>query len=168
MARRLTSIRPPSDMPRTALMLVGSLVLGLVAFAAIYYWQKQRIDLHHAHLSTFDWFCEAFDVPPEQRERLKALHHEHFPECEDHCVHYAGTRQTLEVITKDPKLDNSPEHEEAARRLAELERDADKQFIDFIYKIAAEMDPETSARYLSRMKGWLDRLDRVEGSDSVQ
>ena len=132
-------------MQRTALTFLCSLILGMAAFASIDYWKKQRIDAHHAHLSTFDWFCEAFEVTPEQRGRIQALHQQHFPECEDHCVHYVGTRQTLTGITKDPKLDNSPEHEEAARRLADLERNADKQFIDFIYKIAAEMDPKSSA-----------------------
>ncbi len=141
-----------------------SLVVGGIAFAAIFFWQKRRIDHHHAHLSSFDWFCQTFDVTPEQRVRIEVLHREHFPECQDHCVHYADTRQTLEIITRDPKLDNSPEHKDAARRLAELAREADKKFIDFIYKIAAEMDAEPSERYLERMKGWLMRAGETGGT----
>ena len=132
-------------------------LLGGIAYATIYYWQKSRIDERHAHLTGFEWFCEEFKVTGEQRERIEALHTEYFPECEDHCIHYADTLHTLALITGDPKLDNSPEHRKAAQELARLQKDADKQFIDFVYKIAGELGEVESKRYLKRMKGWLDR-----------
>ena len=147
---------------KLAIAVLAACLLGGIAFAAIYYWQKSRIDERHAHLSAFDWFCEEFEVSGEQRERIEALHKEYFPECEDHCVHYADTQHTLAVITDDPTLDNSPEHRKAAAELAQLEKEADKKFIDFVYKIAGEMDEAQSKRYLHRMKGW---LDRAGGSD---
>lgn len=142
-----------------AFIALLSILLGGITYAAIYFWQKQRIDQRHAHLSSFEWFCEEFGVEGERRKRVEDLHKQYFPECEDHCVHYADTRDTLAVITEDPHLDNSPEHVDAARRLAELEKEADKKFIDFVYKIAGEMEPEHSQRYLRRMKGWLDKAD---------
>ena len=86
-----------------------------------------------------------------------------FPECEDHCVHYADTRHTLAAINQDPTLDKNPEHEKAARQLAELEKEADKTFIDFVYRVAGEMSPGQSARYRQRMKGWLERADGYAG-----
>ena len=134
-------------------------MLGGLAFAAIYYWQKKQIDDHHSHLTAFEWFCEEFQINEQQRVQIEALHAEYFPECRDHCVHYADTRHTLAEITNDPELDQSIEHEDAAKRLAELAEEADKQFIDFVYKIAGEMAPEQSDRYLSRMKGWLNPLE---------
>lgn len=139
-----------------ATTLVVSLLLGCLAFAAIYFWQKKQIDEHHAHLTAFEWFCEEFDVDQGQRDRIEALHTQYFPECRDHCVHYADTRHTLAEIIDDPELNKSVEHEEAAKRLAELAKEADKQFIDFVYKIAGEMTPDQSERYLRRMKGWLN------------
>jgi hypothetical protein len=132
-------------------------VLGALAFAGVFFWKKTSIDEHHAHLSSFDWFCEEFQVTDAQRTGIENLHTEYFPECDDHCVHYADTQQTLATINNDPKLDNSPEHEDAAKRLAELEKEADKSFIDFVYKIAAKMEPDQSKRYLQHMKSWLDR-----------
>ena len=48
-----------------------------------------------------------------------------------------------------------------ARRLAELEKEADKRFIDFVYKVAGEMDAQQSKRYLQKMKGWLERAGEV-------
>jgi hypothetical protein len=139
--------------------IAGCMLLGMVSFGAIFYWQKQRIDHHHAHLTSFDWFCEEFGVTGEQRERIGALHTEYFPGCEDHCVHYAGTQATLAEITGDARLDMSPQHREAAERLAELEKEADKTFIDFVYRISAEMDSEESLRYRQRMKSWLDQAE---------
>jgi len=136
--------------------LIVSLLLGGLAFATIYFWQKKRIDDHNDHLTAFEWFCEEFQVDEHQRVRIEALHTEYFPECRDHCVHYADTRHTLAEITDDPELNKSVEHEDAAKRLAELAKEADKQFIDFVYKIAGEMSPEQSDRYLRRMKGWLN------------
>jgi hypothetical protein len=140
-----------------AATLLVSLFLGLAAFGGVYLWRKHQIDDHHAHLTAFEWFCAEFAVTAAQRGRIESLHTAYFPECEDHCVHYADTRETLAHITGDPALDQSPEHIDAARRLAELEREADKRFIDFVYAVAAEMDPDASRRYLKRMKGWLDR-----------
>ncbi len=141
--------------------LVISLAVGLLAFGAVFLWQKNRIDEHHDHLSAFDWFCEEFDIDDAQRERIEALHIAYFPECEDHCIHYADTKQTLAEITADPDLDAHPEHVEAAEELARLKREADKKFIDFIYSVAAEMDPASSERYLQRMKGWLEKTTDI-------
>lgn len=132
-------------------------VLGGIAYAAIFIWQKHRIDAQHSHMTAFEWFCGEFQVTGEQRTRIENLHKKYFPECEDHCVHYADTRQTLAEITNDPQLDDSPEHRSAAIQLSQLEKEADKKFIDFVYSIAGEMDSEASRRYLQRMKGWLDR-----------
>ena len=43
----------------------------------------------------------------------------------------------------------------------ELKKEADKKFIDFIYSVAAEMEPESSERYLQRMKGWLEKTTDI-------
>ncbi len=144
-------------------ILIVALLLGGIAYTAIYFWRKQRIDAHREHLTAFQWFCQEFEVDEAQREKMEALHTAYFPECEDHCVHYADTRQTLAEITRDPDLNNSPEHEHAARRLADLEKEADKRFIDFVYEIATEMEPGHSERYLRRMKGWLNPREPVNG-----
>lgn len=136
--------------------LLLSTVAGLLTFVGVYFWKKSRIDHHHEHLSAFEWFCEEFEVGREQRRRIESLHLAYFPECEDHCIHYADTKETLARIINDPGLDKHPEHTEAAVQLALLRKEADKKFIDFIYSVAAEMDPDSSERYLRRMKGWLE------------
>ena len=148
-------------MKRVTLTVVCSLVLGALAFAASYLWQKHRIDRSHAHTTAFEWLSGEFGLSDEQRARIETLHQQYFPECEDHCIHYTDTRQTLAAVTNDPGLDNSPEHQAAAARLAELEKEADKRFIDFIYQVAAEMDPEQSQRYLQKMKAWLERAGEL-------
>lgn len=144
-------------MRRVLCKFLIAVVLGAISYFGIYFWQTSRIDDQHLHTTAFDWFCDEFNVTGEQRATIKLLHSKYFPECEDHCVHYADTQHTLSVITEDPDLDNSPEHVAAAARLAELEKEADKRFIDFVYGVAGEMDQEQSKRYLHRMKGWLDR-----------
>ena len=88
--------------------LILSICLGLFVFSGIYFWQKHRIDEHHEHLTTFEWFCEEFEVTPDQRKKIEALHTAYFPECEDHCIHYADTKRTLAHITEDPGLDQAP------------------------------------------------------------
>ena len=138
-----------------ALLLSGC--LGIATYLLVFFWQKHRIDERHEHLTSFEWFAEEFGVTPTQLARIEALHTAYFPACEDHCVHYADTKNTLARITQDPALDQAPEHIAAARRLAELEKEADKEFIDFVYSVAAELNPEASTRYLRRMKSWLDR-----------
>ncbi len=140
-------------MKRLILTILCSLVLGALAFAASYLWQKNRIDRAHTHATAFEWLSSEFELSEGQSARIETLHQEYFPECEDHCVHYTDTRQTLAAVTNDPGFDNSPEHKAAAARLAELEKEADKRFIDFIYQVAAEMDSEQSQRYLQKMKG---------------
>lgn len=140
-----------------------SLLLGLVAFGVVFALRKQQIDERHAHITAFDWFCEEFEISPDQRKKIEALHAAHFPGCEDHCVHYIDTRQTLARINQDPDLGRSPEHVEALRHLTELEQQADQEFIDFVYRVATEMDPASSRRYLHRMKGWLDRSSGTAG-----
>lgn len=148
-------------MKNLALTALASLILGVLAFAASFFWQKGRIDRAHAHATAFEWLSSEFALSAEQRDRIEALHREYFPECEDHCVHYTDTRHTLAAVTEDPGLDNSPEHRAAAQRLAELEREADKRFIDFIYQVADEMGPEQSQRYLQKMKRWLERAGEL-------
>ena len=134
-----------------------SAILGLLAFGSVYLWNKHQIDEHHAHLSAFDWFCEEFDIADDERKKIEAIHVAYFPECEDHCIHYADTKETMAHIVNDPELDQYPEHAEAARKMARLEQEADKKFIDFIYSVAAEMDETQSQQYLRRMKGWLQK-----------
>lgn len=148
-------------MKNLLLTILASLLLGAIAFSCIFFWQKSRIDQKHAHATAFEWLSDEFELTAKQRDRVEALHKEYFPECEDHCIHYTDTRHTLAAITNDPELDNSPEHEAAARRLAELEKEADKRFIDFVYAVASEMDPEQSKRYLQKMKGWLERAGEL-------
>lgn len=141
--------------------LVLCIVVGLLAFGGVYFWKKTQIDHHHEHLNAFEWFCEEFDVDLEQRQKIEALHLAYFPECEDHCIHYADTKQTLAEIIDDPGLDKHPEHAEAAEQLAQLKKEADKKFIDFIYSVAGEMGPKSSERYLQRMKGWLEKTAEI-------
>lgn len=148
-------------MKRLYLTILCSLLLGALAFAASFLWQKSRIDRAHSHATAFEWLSSEFGLSADQRARIETLHQEYFPECEDHCIHYTDTRHTLATVTNDPGLDNSPEHRDAAERLAELEREADKRFIDFVYQVAAEMDPEQSQRYLQKMKGWLERAGEL-------
>jgi hypothetical protein len=148
-------------MKNLSLTLLASVVLGAIAYAGIFFWQNGRIDREHQHATAFEWLSSEFELSAPQRDRVESLHAEYFPECEDHCVHYTDTRHTLAAVTGDPGLDNSPEHKAAARRLAELEREADKRFIDFVYKVAGEMDPLQSKRYLQKMKGWLERAGEM-------
>lgn len=144
-------------MRSVSLTLFLSLLLGLLAFGIVFVWRKVQIDERHAHITAFEWFCEEFEISPDQRRKIEALHAAHFPECEDHCIHYIDTRQTLARINQDPDLGRSVEHADALRHLTELEKQADQEFIDFVYRVATEMDPASSRRYLHRMKGWLDR-----------
>ncbi len=143
-------------MKKLSLTALISVLLGLLAYSAIFLWQKGRIDQLHAHATAAEWLSSEFELDAAQRQRIATLHREYFPECEDHCVHYTDTRHTLATITDDPDLDNSPEHVLAAKKLAELEKEADKRFIDFVYKVAAEMNPAQSKRYLQMMKSWLE------------
>ena len=143
------------------------LIAGLIAFGGVFWWQKKRIDDRHDHLSAFEWFCEEFEITEKQREEIEALHVAYFPECEDHCVHYADTKKTLAEITADPKLDAHPQHIEAAERLTRLEKEADKNFIDFIYSVAAAMDPDSAERYLRRMKGWLEKTSGTSAESQL-
>jgi len=145
----------------TTLILCAA--VGLLAFVGVYLWEKNQIDQHHEHLSAFEWFCGEFDVNREQQLRIEALHLAYFPECEDHCVHYADTKQTLAKLNEDPGLDQHPEHAKVVKQLARLKKEADKRFIDFIYSVAAEMDPDTSERYLRRMKSWLEKTSEIAG-----
>ena len=140
-----------------AVTLLLSSIFGLIAFGSVFLWNKHQIDEHHAHMSAFDWFCEEFDIADQERKKIETLHIAYFPECEDHCVHYADTKETLAHIVNDPELNKYPEHAEAARKMALLEQEADKKFIDFIYSVAAEMDETRSQEYLQRMKGWLQK-----------
>ena len=143
-------------MKRLSLTILASLLLGALAYTGVFFWQKGRIDRAHAHGTAFEWLSGEFGLTGEQSASIEALHKEYFPECEDHCVHYTDTRHTLASVTGDPELDDGPEHRAAARRLAELEKEADKRFIDFVYRVAGEMDPQQSKRYLQKMKGWLE------------
>lgn len=143
--------------------LLISLGAGLSTFWAIFTWQKNDIDRHHDHQSSFEWFCEEFEVTAAQCEEIQKLHLEYFPECETHCIHFADTLQTLAEITSDATLDSHLEHVQAAAELVQLQKEADKKFIDFIYKIAAEMDPASGERYLLRMKGWLAKSPQFAG-----
>ena len=148
-------------MKNLSITLLASLLLGGIAYTCIFFWKKAQIDNAHDHATAFEWLSSEFSLSSEQSGRIEALHKEYFPECEDHCIHYTDTRHTLASITKDPNLDNSKEHAAAARRLTELEREADKRFIDFVYKVAGEMDGEQSRRYLQKMKGWLERTTEL-------
>jgi hypothetical protein len=151
-------------MRNLAITIAICLLLGGIAYATIFFWQKKQIDHAHSHMTAFEWFCTEFDVTGPQRAQIEALHQQYFPECKDHCVHYVDTRHTLELITEDPQLDNSDEHAGAAKRLSQLEKEADKSFIDFVYKIAEQMNPEQSKRYLQRMKSWLDQAGQSSGN----
>ena len=148
-------------MKKILLTILASVVLGALAYAGIFFWQKGRIDQAHQHATAFEWLSQEFALTEDQSTRIESLHKEYFPECEDHCIHYTDTRQTLAKVTKDPGLDNSPEHKAAALRLVELEKEADKRFIDFVYLVAAEMDQEQSRRYLQKMKGWLEKAGEI-------
>jgi len=141
--------------------LLLSALLGMLAFGSVFFWKKHQIDEHHAHLTAFEWFCDEFDVTDQQKTKIEALHLAYFPECEDHCVHYADTKQTFAHILNDPELDDGPVHAEASRKLTELEKEADKKFIDFVYSVAAEMDEKASQEYLQRMKGWLNKSSNL-------
>jgi len=141
--------------------LLLSAILGILAFGSVFFWKKHQIDKHHAHLTAFEWFCEEFDVTEPQKEKIESLHLAYFPECEDHCIHYADTKQTFAHIIKDPELDDDPVHAEASRKRTELDKEAAKKLIDFVYSVAAEMNEDASQEYLQRMKGWLNKSSKL-------
>ena len=140
--------------------IASSILLGGLVYVGLFHWKKARIDQRHAHLTSFEWFCREFHVYGEARDRIASLHQIYFPECEEHCIHYAGTRDVLAAALQDPTLDEDPEHIDAMHRLAHLEKEADKRFIDFIYQVAGEMIPTESSRYRKRMKGWIEHAGR--------
>ncbi len=132
-----------------------AVAIAAAAYAGVYYVQKRQIAEEHAHLSSFDWFCAEFKVNEPEKKRILKLHEDYFPECEDHCVHYAESKKNLAEIHQDPNHSNNPEHIEALKRLQDQERDADKRFIDFVYAVSREMHPDNGTRYLKRMKRWI-------------
>lgn len=134
------------------LALAGAFLLSqLVARCA-----RQRVDEAHAHFSGFDWFCQEFGVEGEAREKVEILHRAHFPECEEHCVHYADSIETLGMINEDPDMDGSPEHVAAAEAQRELEGKSVEVFREFIQEVAEVLPPEEAASYLERMGAWAD------------
>ncbi len=62
------------------------------------------------------------------------------------------------VSTNTPNTRKPP-----SNSLSLFEKEADKKFIDFIYSVAAEMDSDSSERYLQRMKGWLEKTTLIAG-----
>ena len=88
--------------------------------------------------------------------RIDALHKAHFPECEEHCVHYADSLRILGEINEDAEMDGSPEHLTAAEAHRELEGKSVEVFRRFVHDVAQELPPDAAERYLRRMGKWLE------------
>lgn len=140
---------------RSLWIIVIAALLSVTISVVVFQSERDRIDQEHSHLTTFDWFCKEFGVADSSRERIRALHTAHFPECEDHCVHYADSVKTLAAINEDPHMGEFPEHVHAKEELEQLEVASAGVFRDFIHDVAEELSPEQAERYLERMGAWL-------------
>jgi len=143
--------------------LVLALMLAVILSHLVAKCARQRVDDAHAHLSGFDWFCEEFRIEGEIREKVEALHRAHFPECEEHCVHYADSLETLGMVNEDPDMDGSPEHIAASQAHRELEGKSVEVFRKFIAEVAEVLPPEEADRYLERMGAWANPSKNSDG-----
>lgn len=140
---------------RLVILLITAGVVAVVISGLLYNLKREKVDNAHAHLTAMDWFCQEFQISDDLRPRVEALHTRYFPECEDHCVHYADSLATLSKINEDETMEGSPEHVAAMEEHQQLRGESNEMFKEFIERVADELPPDQAERYLERMGSWL-------------
>jgi Spy/CpxP family protein refolding chaperone len=130
-------------------VLVG--VLSFFLFSALFVKPPPSVEAEEDMLV---WMQREFELNPAQVGRIREIHQEYQPICEDHCQKILAARERL-ASTANLAADH-PERTEAEDNLARLERLCRESTRAHVNAVAAAMHPAQAERFLLRIEPHLD------------
>ncbi|MDL5046237.1 hypothetical protein QQ054_09340 [Oscillatoria amoena NRMC-F 0135] len=133
------------------------LILILLCAGGVAYWltysvslQKKQSFFQADEDKTLAWLKKEFGLTPGQFARVKTLHEEYLPICQELCGKVNASNQKVRELMERSSGMNG-ELSQALDENAAVRAESRRQMLRHVYAVAAEMDAEQSRRYLAMM-----------------
>ena len=130
-----------------ALLVAAAAAAGVVAFRAT---GDPAVKAALAQRDAMTWLRTEFALSDEQFAKVKALHDSYSNTCEEHCRAIQRAARAKEALRRSAEA-NPADLAAAEQRLAELRAVCESAIAAHVRRCAAEMSPESGARYLAMM-----------------
>jgi hypothetical protein len=101
-------------------------------------------------LPELDWLQNWLALDADQTQKVKALHLDYLPKCEDLCHRvYLSNEEILALSGRNPKLDAAMRT--AIEERAKLTVECQQALLEHVYQTAACLRPDQSRKYLDLM-----------------
>lgn len=142
-------------MKRGLLILALALILGACMFLCARMMTRTQAPLRLAPgfqgesgnlLPELEWLRARLRLGDAQFEKVRALHLEYRPRCDDLCRRIRDAdRSLLEISKREPR---PPELTAALRSRADLKLECHHAMLDHVHRTAACLDPDQARQYL--------------------
>lgn len=134
---------------RRMLMIVGlSCALGVAAFWAGSRVPERKCFPDSAQRADIEWLRREFALGDEAFGRVRVLHEEYKPVCEDLCRRVVENRRRIDELAEG----YSGELDAALREAADLRFESQRLYLRHVGAVAACMAPEQARRYTAMMR----------------
>jgi len=137
---------------RLLFAVLGAVAVAVVTFCAINFFATR--DLRQMATSPggeLEWLRREFHLSDSQFEKIEALQSAYAPVCNEMCQRIMSANAKLDQLLSE-HLEMTPEVEAAIREAGSVQDDCRVRMLAHIYKVAAQMNPDDSQRYLRLMK----------------
>nr|AEH26508.1 hypothetical protein [uncultured Acidobacteria bacterium A11] len=141
-----------SQRKRGLAVVVAALVLAAAAYCIYYYaTTKPTQAMLIAPEGEMEWLRREFKLTDAQFQKIKVMHEEYRPRCDVMCQKISEANERLDKLMKANKA-YSPELEAALKECSAVQLSCRQAMLGHIYAVAAEMSPDSRARYLEMME----------------
>jgi Spy/CpxP family protein refolding chaperone len=136
-------------MKRVWLILIGGLMVGLAAYASIYFTKTApERSLNKAGAPALAWLQHEYHLSDAQFDRIRQLHESYQPRCMEMCRQIDEKNARLQELLSSTNT-VTPEIEKALAEAAQTRAHCEAAMLEHFYQIAGAMPPEQGKRYLA-------------------
>ena len=127
-------------MRRGLIVLAATLIVGVLATIAVYFWKSERS-------TPANWLREEFALDDQQARTVERMHNQYQRECALMCARIAQTDEDLAKLIGDAQQ-VTPEIQSAIVETDRLRSECRVKMLEHFYRIAAELPEKRRAEYL--------------------
>ncbi|MBC8095505.1 MAG: periplasmic heavy metal sensor [Akkermansiaceae bacterium] len=139
-------------MKRTALILLGGLLLALAVYAGVFMTSTSRArSLAKSEAPALAWMREEYGLDDNQFDRLCELHDAYRPRCMEMCRRIDEKNTRLQELLAATNV-VTPEIKAVLADAARIRAECQASMLEHFYAVAQTMPPEQGRKYLAWIK----------------
>ena len=135
-------------MKKPWLILVGGLLLGLAAYAGMYFTKTAQVrNLAESQYPALAWMQSEYHLSDAQFKQVCDLHEAYRPHCMEMCTLVSEKNEEVQQLLAATNV-ITPEIQKKLKEAAEIRAECQAHMLAHFYSVAATMPPEQGKRYL--------------------